>query len=84
MNRFVIAFVCVLLAGPALAHSAGEKTVNCMLGISPTTPDFVKEVAASDMFEIQSSKLAQDKGNAAETAFVLIFQLLGSRHSISL
>src|ERR1700722_4333468 len=70
MNRFVIAFGCVLLAGPALAQSAGEKTgVNSVLGISPTTPDFVKEVATSDMFEIQSSTLAQDKGNAAEKRF---------------
>jgi hypothetical protein len=59
-NRFVIAFGCVLLAGPALAQSAGEKTgVNSVLGISSTTPDFVKEVATSDMFEIQSSKLAR-------------------------
>jgi putative membrane protein len=39
------------------------------LGISPTTPDFVKEVAISDMFEIESSKLAQQKGNAAEKTF---------------
>jgi putative membrane protein len=70
MNRFVIAFGCVLLAGPALAQSAGEKTgVNSVLGISPTTPDFVKEVATSDMFEIQSSTLARDKGNAAEKSF---------------
>jgi putative membrane protein len=70
MNRFVIAFGCVLLAGPALAQSAGEKTgVNSVLGISPTTPDFVKEVAISDMFEIQSSTLAQDKGNAAQKSF---------------
>ena len=72
MNRFVIAFGCVLLAGPALAQSAGEKTgVNSVLGISPTTPDFVKEVATSDMFEIQSSTLAQDKGNAAAKSFAI-------------
>jgi putative membrane protein len=70
MNRFVIAFGCVLLAGPALAQSAGEKTgVNSVLGISPSTPDFVKEVATSDIFEIQSATLAQDKGNAAEKSF---------------
>jgi len=70
MNRFVIAFGCVLLAGPALAQSAGEKTgVNSVLGISPSTPDFVKEVATSDLFEIQSSTLAQQKGNAAEKSF---------------
>jgi putative membrane protein len=70
MKRSIIVLGCVLLAGPALAQSAGEKTgVNSMLGISPTTADFVREVAISDMFEIQSSQLAQDKGNAAEKTF---------------
>jgi putative membrane protein len=60
----------LLLAGPALAQSAGEKTgVNSALGVSPSTADFVKEVAISDMFEIQSSTLAKDKGNAAEKSF---------------
>jgi putative membrane protein len=61
---------CLLLAGPGAAQSVGEKTgVNSTLGISPTTADFVKEVAISDMFEIQASKLAQDKGNAPEKTF---------------
>jgi putative membrane protein len=70
MKRSIIAFGCLLLAGPALAQSVGEKTgVNSTLGIAPTTADFVKEVAISDMFEIQSSKLAQDKGNAQEKSF---------------
>src|ERR1700710_2630404 len=70
MKRSIIALGCILLAGPALAQSAGEKTgVNSTLGISPTTADFVKEVAISDMFEIESNKLAQDKGNAAEKSF---------------
>ena len=61
---------CLILASPALAQSAAEKTgVNSALGVSPTTADFVKEVAVSDMFEIESNKLAQDKGNAAEKSF---------------
>lgn len=61
---------CVMLASPALAQSAAEKAgVNSALGVSPTTADFVKEVAISDLFEIQSNKLAQDKGNAAEKSF---------------
>ena len=70
MKRSFIAFGCLLLAGPALAQSVGEKTgVNSTLGIAPTTADFVKEVAISDMFEIQSSQLAQNKGNAPEKSF---------------
>src|SRR3954451_5513823 len=70
MKRTIIALGCILLAGPALAQSAGEKTgVNSALGISPTTADFVKEVAISDMFEIESNKLGQAKGNAAEESF---------------
>ena len=70
IRRSLIAIGCLLLVSPALAQSAREKTgVNSALGISPTTDDFVKEVAISDMFEIDSSKLAQDKGNAAEKSF---------------
>jgi putative membrane protein len=70
MKRLIIALGCMLFAGPALAQSAGEKTgVNSALGISPSTADFVKEVAISDMFEIESNKLAQAKGNTAEKSF---------------
>src|ERR1700733_3190065 len=70
MKRSIIAFGCLLLAGPALAQSVGEKTgVNSTLGISPTTADFVKEVATSDMFEIQSNKLAEEKGDPSEKTF---------------
>ena len=60
----------VLLATPAIAQSVGEKTgINSTLGISPATEDFVKQAAISDMFEIQSSQLAQERGNAAEKSF---------------
>lgn len=70
MKRSLIALACVLLAGPALAQSLGEKTgVNSALGVAPTTADFVKQVAISDMFEIESSKLAEQKGNADEKSF---------------
>jgi len=70
MKRSIIVMGCFLLASPILAQSAGEKTgVNSALGISPSTADFVKEVAISDMFEIESNKLAQAKGNAPEKTF---------------
>lgn len=61
---------CLLSAGSASAQSAGEKTgINSALGISPATADFIKEVATSDMFEIESSRLAQLKGDAAQKTF---------------
>jgi putative membrane protein len=70
MKRSLIALECVLLAAPALAQSVGEKTgVNSTLGIAPSTADFVKEVAISDMFELQSSKLAEQKGTDQEKRF---------------
>jgi putative membrane protein len=75
MRRTMIATACILVAAPALtqpafAQSVGEKTgINSALGVSPSTADFVKEVAISDMFEIEASKLAQQKGNAAEKTF---------------
>ena len=70
MKRSVILLGCVLFASPALAQSASETTgVNSALGISPPTADFVKEVAISDMFEIEAGKVAQAKGNALEKAF---------------
>lgn len=70
MKHSIIILCSLLLVGPALAQSTGEKTgVNATLGISPTTADFVKEVAISDIFEIESNKLAQEKGNAPEKSF---------------
>jgi putative membrane protein len=70
MKRVLVLLACLLFAGPAFSQSVGEKTgVNSVLGISPSTPDFVKQVAISDMFEIESNKLGKEKGTAAQKAF---------------
>jgi putative membrane protein len=70
MKYLASSLALFLMASPALAQSIGEKTgVNSVLGVAPTTADFVKEVAISDMFEIQSSQLAQERGNASEKPF---------------
>jgi putative membrane protein len=70
MRRTIIALGCLALAGPALAQSVGEKTgVNSALDITPSTEDFVKQVAISDMFELQSNQLGEQKGNAQEKSF---------------
>src|ERR1044071_7638929 len=71
--KYVVAALAIgiaALAPAAHAQSVGEKTgVNSALGISPSTADFVKQVAVSDMFEIESSKLATEKGDASTKTF---------------
>ena len=77
MNKFAIsvAAAALLVASPAFispvfAQSVGEKTgVNSALNISPTTADFVKEAATSDMLEIAAAKIAEEKGGAPEKKF---------------
>ena len=65
-----VILLALALTVPAFAQSATESTgVNTLLGIAPKTADFVKEAATSDMFEIASSKLAVERGDAATKAF---------------
>jgi putative membrane protein len=69
-SAIAIAVLAIVASAPASAQSVGEKTgVNSALGISPTTQDFVREAATSDMLEIAAAKLAEEKGNAAEKKF---------------
>jgi putative membrane protein len=66
----ILAVATCLVSSAAFAQSVGEKTgVNSTLGIAPTTADFVKEAATSDMTEIAAAKIALEKGNAAEKQF---------------
>jgi len=68
MKVFILTAVLMAAANPVLAQSAGEKTgVNAVLGIAPSTQDFVKEAAISDMFEVQSSELATQKADDGPT-----------------
>ena len=70
MKRSMIALGCILVAGPALAQSIGERTgINSALGISPTMADFIKEAANSDMLQIAAATFAQEKGNPEEKKF---------------
>ena len=53
-----------LVGGLATAETTGEKLgINSVLGLAPTTQDFVTEAANSGQFEIQSSQLAQERGD---------------------
>jgi putative membrane protein len=70
MKKLAVLSTMLLLATPVLAETMAEKTgVNSVLGVAPTTADFVKEAAISDMFEIQSSMLAESKSDAGTKAF---------------
>ncbi|MBY2926485.1 DUF4142 domain-containing protein [Rhizobium leguminosarum] len=70
MKKIIIASLAISLAGPVLAQSAAEKSgVNSLIGVAPKTEDFVQEAATNDMFEIESSKLAVDRGDAATKTF---------------
>ena len=65
-----VAVLALALGSTAIAQSMGEKTgVNSVLGVAPSTSDFVKEAALSDMTEIATSKLAQERGDADAKTF---------------
>jgi putative membrane protein len=68
--RAVLIVAGLALASPVAAQSLGEKTgVNSMLGVAPSTVDFVREAASSDMYEIKSSELAVERGDEPTKAF---------------
>lgn len=70
MKHLVIISMAALMAAPAFAQSTAEKTgINSLVGVAPKTSDFVHEVAASDMFEIESSKLAVERADPPTKAF---------------
>lgn len=70
MRRTKIAMALILVAAPALAQSAAEQSgANSLLGMAPTTEDFVKAASMSDAFEIASSQLALDRGEGATKTF---------------
>lgn len=66
MNIRILSFVAsvLLVAGVAFAQSPGE-TVKSVLGMTPSTGDFVEKAAIGDLFEIQSSELALQRGDPA-------------------
>jgi putative membrane protein len=68
-----IAFaIGLMMAVPAMAQSVGERSgVNAALEIAPTTIDFVKQAAMSDLFEIQSSQIASTKVSGQTKAFAV-------------
>ena len=70
MRKHAIIVASLLAASPAAAQSVSEKTgISTLIGASPSTADFVTEAAISDMFEIQSSKLAVERSDDATKTY---------------
>lgn len=69
-TSLIAASFTMLLASSVMAQTAAEKSgVNSVLGVAPKTEDFVAEGATSDMFEIESSKLAIERADPATKTF---------------
>ncbi|MCW2285331.1 putative membrane protein [Rhodoblastus acidophilus] len=70
MRRIAMLTAFALVSTVALAETTGEKLgINSALGLAPTTQDFVTQAANSGQFEIQSSQLAQERGDQMSKTF---------------
>jgi putative membrane protein len=70
MNVLAAALLIVGVADSAAAQSIGEKSgANALIGRAPSTEDFVRTAAISGMFEIESSRLAQQKADQGSKTF---------------
>lgn len=70
MKPFVLAAIIAFAATPALAQSIPEKTgVNTLLGVAPSTDDFVNKAVTSALFEIAASRLAAERADPATKTF---------------
>jgi len=70
MKIIYLVAAALLAVTPASAQSIGEQTgVNSVLGVSPSTQDFVTGAANGDMFEIRSSELAGQRADEPTKAF---------------
>ncbi|MCW2316169.1 putative membrane protein [Rhodoblastus acidophilus] len=82
MRTIAMLTAFALMGGAAFAQSAGEKLgVNSALGIAPTTQDFVTQAAHSGEFEIQSSQLALERGDASSKTFAT--QMIADHQAMS-
>jgi putative membrane protein len=70
MRRIAITGMALLVSTAAFAQSLGEKTgIDSLLGVSPSTQDFVTEATMGGMFEVESSKLAVQKADGPVKQF---------------
>jgi putative membrane protein len=72
MMRVALIAVCfAMVAGSANSQSLSERTgINTFFGISPSTQDFISQVALGEMFQAEIGKLAQLRESRARQQFV--------------
>lgn len=72
MKPIIIVAALLVTSSPSFAQGIGEKTgINAVIGVAPSTADFVTIAAISDIFEIESSKLAQQRADEKSKAFAV-------------
>ena len=70
MKAVVFTTAFLMSVTTAFAQSATESSgINSALGVAPSTEDFVTQASTSDLFEIESSRLAMQKGDDAVKSF---------------
>ncbi|RFD19806.1 DUF4142 domain-containing protein [Komagataeibacter melaceti] len=72
MNKIMIAMLglATCISVPAMAQSIPEKSgINSLMGVASRTADFIKIATISDLYEIQSSELAQQNHNPTLSTF---------------
>jgi putative membrane protein len=70
MKQIILTATFMMAATVASAQSTAESTgINSAVGAAPTTEDFVLQASASGLYEIESSKLALQKGDDAVKKF---------------
>ena len=70
MMRVVAGGLCLLMITPVMAQSVAEKSgVKSIIGISPSTQDFVTEAAQSDMSRSNGPNMALGSADAPTKSF---------------
>ncbi|MGX5722354.1 DUF4142 domain-containing protein [Shinella zoogloeoides] len=70
MRPYILAFLLSAAVTPAGAQSTAEQIgANSAFGIPPKTEDFVRLAAQSDLFEIESSRLAVERSDGPVKTF---------------
>jgi putative membrane protein len=68
MKKLILSVLIAMLSTGAVAQSVTEKAASA-LGLTPSTKSFIENAAISDMFEIETSKIAQQKADEQSKTF---------------